>query len=351
MIKSSYNVLGIMSGTSLDGVDIAHIKFTFNEKWQYTFLECETIPYPHFWFLKLKNLVGLSKDNLEIIDQDYTAYLASVINTFVTKHQIASLDFISSHGHTALHEPEKGFTLQIGNKQILAHLTQQTVVCDFRVQDVQLGGQGAPLVPIGDKLLFSDFDYCLNLGGFANISTEDNGNRIAYDICPANIVLNHYVASLGLDFDDSGKIAASGQVNLALLKNLNSLEFYKKSHPKSLGLEWVDKFIFPRIKAFEIPIKDILRTFVAHIAIQIGHQIKNGKTLITGGGAYNSFLIEEIKTQTKAELVIPNSKLVNYKEALIFSLLGVLKQRNEVNCLASVTGAKMDHSSGRTFQP
>ncbi|OBX21937.1 MULTISPECIES: anhydro-N-acetylmuramic acid kinase [Bizionia] len=351
MIKSSYNVLGIMSGTSLDGVDIAHISFTFNKKWQYTFLECDTIPYPNSWFLKLKNLVGLSNDNLEKIDQDYTEYLASVINAFIQKHQITDLDFISSHGHTALHEPEKGVTLQIGNRKILAYLTQQTVVCDFRVQDVQLGGQGAPLVPIGDKLLFSDFDYCLNLGGFANISTEDNGQRIAFDICPANIVLNHYVASLGLEYDDSGNIAAKGKVNVALLNELNSLEFYKKTYPKSLGLEWVDKFIFPCIDAFEIQIKDILRTFVVHIAIQIGHQIKNGRTLITGGGAYNSFLIEEIKAHTNTEIVIPNAKLINFKEALIFSLLGVLKQRNEVNCLASVTGAKMDHSSGKTFQP
>ncbi len=351
MIKTSYKVLGVMSGTSLDGIDLAHIKFTFNSKWEYHFLHCETIPYPKNWFLKLKNLVGKSKKKLDDIDSDYTVYLATIINAFIEKHSITDLDFISSHGHTALHEPENGFTLQIGNKQKLAILTKQTVICDFRVQDVKLGGQGAPLVPIGDKLLFSNYNYCLNLGGFANVSRELYGKRIAFDICPANIVLNHYVSKLGLDFDDSGKIAASGNLNTSLLYELNNLKFYKKPYPKSLGLEWVEKNIFPCIDSFELSVADILRTFSAHIAEQVGSQLPYGKILVTGGGAYNVFLIEEIKKQTQGQFNIPDINLINYKEALIFSLLGVLKSRNEVNCLASVTGAKIDHSSGIIFHP
>lgn len=350
MIKSSYSVLGVMSGTSLDGVDLAHVNFTFDEEWQYSILNCETISYPTNWLLKLKNLVGLSNLELDDINDDYTQYLASIVNMFIQKHQITDLDFISSHGHTAMHEPENGVTVQIGNKQALASLTKKTVICDFRIQDVQLGGQGAPLVPVGDKLLFSNYDYCLNLGGFANVSTEIRGKRIAYDICPVNIVLNHYVESLGLNYDDSGKIAASGHVSIALLNELNQLEFYQKSYPKSLGLEWVEKYILSCINSFQLSIPDILRTFTAHIIQQIVVHIPNGQTLITGGGAYNLFLINEIKKQTYSEIIIPNTELIEFKEALIFSLLGVLKCRNEVNCLASVTGAKMDHSSGIIFQ-
>lgn len=340
-----------MSGTSLDGVDLAHITLSYNGKWHYNFLNCETIAYPADWLKKLKNLVGLSKDELDKLDGEYTQYLATVINTFIDRHKITDLDFISSHGHTALHQPNAGITVQIGNKQSLASLTQQTVICDFRVQDVLLGGQGAPLVPIGDKLLFSEYDYCLNLGGFANLSTEINGQRIAYDVCPVNIVLNHYVTSLGLDYDNAGKIAASGQVHKVLLKELNNIDFYQKTHPKSLGLEWVKTQIFPVIDAFDLSTADILRTVVQHVAIQVGSQIKMGKTLITGGGVYNLFLMAEIKKLTKAVITIPNAQLIEYKEALIFSLLGALKKRNEVNCLATVTGAKTDHSSGEIYHP
>ena len=351
MIKSSYYVLGVMSGTSLDGIDLAYVNLTLHEKWQYEFLHCETIPYPELWFKKLKNLLGLSKAELKETDRYYTQYLATTINTFISKHQITNLDFISSHGHTALHEPKKGVTVQIGNNQKLADLTKQIVVCDFRAQDVKLGGQGAPLVPMGDKLLFSKYTYCLNLGGFANVSSQKNGKRIAYDICPANIVLNHYVANLGLDFDDCGNIAASGEVNSLLLNELNNLEFYKKTNPKSLGLEWVKEHIIPCIDSYQLTIPDILRTFAVHVAEQIGVQIPNGKTLITGGGAYNLFLIKEIKKQTLSKITIPDSELVDFKEALVFSLLGVLRVRKETNILSSVTGAKKNHCSGIMFHP
>ncbi len=351
MIKSSYYVLGVMSGTSLDGVDLAYINFTFNGKWHYRFLKCETIAYSNIWLIKLKNLVELSKNNLEQVNLDYTFYLASVINEFLEKNQISDVDFISSHGHTALHQPENGITVQIGNKQELSNLTKHTVICDFRIQDVLLGGQGAPLVPIGDKLLFSEYDFCLNLGGFANMSSEIDGRRIAFDICPVNIVLNYYVASLGMDYDDAGNVAASGHINNDLLNQLNTLEFYSETYPKSLGLEWVDKYILPCINSYQLSVADILRTFIAHISIQIGRQLPSGNVLVTGGGVYNLFLIKEIKKQTLAEIIIPNPELIEFKEALIFSLLGVLKYRNEINCLASVTGAKMDHSSGITFLP
>jgi anhydro-N-acetylmuramic acid kinase len=231
-------------------------------------------------------------------------------------------------------------------------MTKQQVICDFRTQDVQLGGQGAPLVPIGDALLFSEYDYCLNLGGFANVSFKKGGERIAYDICPVNIVLNHYVKKLGLEFDDSGKIASTGKINSDLLAKLNQLEFYQKDSPKSLGLEWVQSHIFPLIDKLETDISVILRTFVEHVATQISNSIKPGTSVLsTGGGAYHTFLMGRIQELLHTEIVLPSPKLIDFKEALIFAFLGLLRTKNENNCLKTVTGASRDHSSGVVFYP
>ena len=293
-----------------------------------------------------------SLDELKAIDVDYTKYLGEVIKAFIAKHEIKNIDAVCSHGHTALHQPENKLTYQIGNLPVLAEILQQRVVCDFRVQDVEFGGQGAPLVPIGDKLLFSEYDYCLNLGGFANISMDNDDERVAYDICPVNIVLNKYAKQLGFDYDDGGKIAASGTHLLALGSLLNNLEFYKQKPPKSLGLEWVNENIFPLIESSKRRERDVLKTFSDHVASQISRALKkDAKVLVTGGGAYNSYIISKIQSNIKAKIIIPDSYLVEFKEALIFSFLGVLKLRNEVNCLKSVTGASKNHSSGRVFLP
>ncbi|XCF06173.1 anhydro-N-acetylmuramic acid kinase [Tamlana crocina] len=352
MVKNEYHVVGVMSGTSLDGIDLVEVKFYFDGLWRFEMLNSETLPYPEKWQETLATLVSCSMEELSKIDADYTEYLAGVIKTFIQKHEIENLDAVCSHGHTALHQPEKKLTLQIGNLPKLAKLLNETVVCDFRVQDVELGGQGAPLVPIGDRLLFSEFDYCLNLGGFANISTEIHEERIAYDICPVNIVLNHYVRKLNLDFDDGGKIASTGNINTSLLEELNRLQFYAENPPKSLGLEWVKKEILPVIDGYDLEIKNILRTVVEHIAIQITSEVtskKEATVLITGGGAYNQCLVDRIRSLSSQKIVIPEKKLVEFKEALIFGFLGVLKLRNEVNCLKSVTGALKNHSSGKIF--
>ena len=303
---------------------------------------------------RLKDLVALTTEELEQTDIDYTVYLSNILKEFISNHKITHIDFISSHGHTALHQPDHQCTYQIGNLPTLAQYLGKKVVCDFRVQDVELGGQGAPLVPIGDKLLFSEYEYCINLGGFANLSTENNEIRIAYDICPTNIVLNHYVNDLDREFDDKGRIAESGTINKQLLIKLNSLKFYRQAYPKSLGLEWVNEHIFPIIDSLNLRTEDILNTFTEHIAIQISNEInkkENVKVLVTGGGTYNDYLISCIKSKTKNQIVIPSRAIVEFKEALIFGLLGVLKIRKEVNCLASVTGAKYDHSSGKIFDP
>ncbi len=343
-----------MSGTSLDGIDIISVSFNFDGKWHFKIHCTETIRYPKNWIEILKRLTTLSLDELREIDKDYTLFLSTVIYGFIKKNNINDIDAVCSHGHTALHQPEKGLTYQIGNLPTIASLINQMVVCDFRIQDVQLGGQGAPLVPIGDQLLFPQYNYCLNLGGFANISAEIDNNRIAYDICPVNNVLNHYTMQLGLDYDADGKIAATGKINENLLNVLNAMHYYKQPYPKSLGYEWVRDVIIPLIDSFRLSVKDILRTFVEHIGFQISKEINskdNANVLITGGGAFNLFLIKVLQTHTHNKIVIPSKEIVEFKEALIFGFLGVLKLRNEVNCLGSVTGAQKDHSSGKIFPP
>ena len=262
------------------------------------------------------------------------------------------MDAVCSHGHTILHQPQNGFTLQIGNLPEIANHCNQTVVCDFRVQDILLGGQGAPLVPIGDRILFSEYDFCLNLGGFSNVSFEQNDTRIAFDISPVNTVLNFYANKLGFDYDNKGQIASSGKLNSDLLNELNALEYYKKQFPKSLGFEFVKETVLPLIEQYNIPIEDKLNTLIEHITFQIAVALPNkkGKLLATGGGSYNDFLIERLKFWLpQLEIIIPDKKTIEFKEALIFALLGVLKLRNEINVLASVTGAKQNHTSGVVY--
>ncbi len=351
MKKQEYFVIGVMSGTSLDGIDLAYIHFKKDKKWSYNIICSETVAYDTKWEVNLRDGVGFSEIQLESLNILYTQLLVEVINSFVKKNQLKDIDAVCSHGHTILHQPENKLTLQIGNLKELSQLINQKVVCDFRVQDVILGGQGAPLVPIGDQLLFSDYTYCVNLGGFSNISTVLNNERIAYDVCPVNIVLNHYIQKTGVSYDDKGVLASSGVVCELLLEKLNELSFYKQSHPKSLGLEWVKSIVFPLIDSYKISVKDILRTFIEHVAIQIGSVLVKEKSsvLFTGGGVYNLFLIERIVEFSNSEIAIPNPELIEYKEALIFGFLGVLKLRGEVNVLASVTGAEKNHSSGNIF--
>ncbi len=343
-----------MSGTSLDGVDLAHIKFEINNnKWSYEIYECDTISYSTEIISKLKNGINFTEAELSDLNVEYTYLLGNIISEFITKNNISNLDAVCSHGHTILHQPQNGFTLQIGNLLEIAKITKQKVVCDFRVQDVKLGGQGAPLVPIGDRILFSEYDFCLNLGGFSNISFEENNERIAFDISPVNTVLNFYANTFGLEYDNKGKISETGNLNSELFEELNQLEFYSKSFPKSLGFEFVKETVLPILESYTISTEDKMRTFTEHIAFQIGKilQSKSGKLLVSGGGVYNDFLIGRMKAYLPTiEVIIPNEKTIKFKEALIFALLGVLRLRNEINVLASVTGAKQDHCSGEIYE-
>ena len=352
MSKKEIFAIGLMSGTSLDGIDLVYVKFLKNEYSFFEIIHAETVSYTAEWKLLLQQAIHFSSDALLDLDVVYGKHLGSVLADFISNYKITEIDFIASHGHTVLHQPEEGITLQIGSGVEIAKITQQKVVSDFRTQDVKLGGQGAPLVPIGDELLFSKYDFCLNLGGFSNVSFKKESKRIAFDICPVNIVLNHYANKIGLEYDVDGIIASEGEVNRSLLEKLNTLAFYNKEAPKSLGLEWVQQEIFPLIDAIEEDVASVLRTFVAHIAIQISKIIKDSDSvLITGGGVFNSFLMQEIENYSNIKIVQASDTLINYKEALIFALLGVLKIDNQINCLKSVTGAHKNHSSGVVCLP
>lgn len=344
--------IGLMSGTSLDGVDLVYCKFSKNQKtYDFSIIDSKTYSYSDDWLARLVNAFSDDKSGLEVLDIEYGEYLGGLINRFIAEFNIDKIDLIASHGHTIFHKPDEGFTLQIGSGAVISKLTGQKVVCDFRSQDVALGGQGAPLVPIGDELLFSNYAYCLNLGGFANVSFNKNGIRKAFDICPVNIVMNHYSKRLGFDYDDKGIIASKGTVDFDLLQRLNALPFFIETGPKSLGFEFVVQDVFPLIDSFNLSEPDVLATYIAHITDQISKKIEgSGELLVTGGGVFNDFLMSELQKKCTVTIVIPSVEIVNFKEAIIFAFLGLLRDAQAVNCLKSVTGASKDHSSGEVFR-
>ena len=347
----NYNVIGVMSGTSLDGLDIVYVKFTQNESWSFKIINSKTYKYEDSITEILNEISRKSIKEIKEIDVEYSKKLAKMINEFINEFSINKIDFVSSHGHTAIHDPSNLITYQMGNLSTLSKEINQKVICDFRVQDVKLGGEGAPLVPVGEKYLFHEYDSFINLGGFANISNHKGESLIAYDICPVNIVLNNLSKKIGKDFDDKGSIASSGKLIINLYEELEKLEYYQSSPPKSLGIEWVDEYIFPLInKYFDYPTEDLLNTLSNHIANQISNNLKNlDKVLVSGGGAYNDYLIHLIRSKTDSEIVIPSKNIIEFKEALIFAFLGVLRLLNINNCYSSVTGASKDHCSGKIF--
>ncbi|MDF1574344.1 MAG: anhydro-N-acetylmuramic acid kinase [Bacteroidales bacterium] len=352
-MKKTYRVTGLMSGSSMDGVDLACCDLIWKDGlWDFRILEAETFPYPEELYCKLEQACKWSKKNIDELDLELGHHYARLLSVFHRKTGLFP-QYISSHGHTILHEPKRGITFQAGNGRIMADQTGIPVINDFRSEDVAQGGQGAPLVPLGDSLLFHEYEGCLNLGGFANISFENSrGERIAYDLCPANMALNHIAAMEGLPFDRDGEMARSGQVHKELLEKLNGLDFYSKSGPRSLGREWFLEQFLPFIRPGNLAAKDIMATVLEHIAYQISRNIHEAgikSLLITGGGTLNLMLLERLKKLTGTSLVIPEEKLIHYKEALIFALLGVLRIRGEINCLASVSGGRKDLSAGTIY--
>jgi len=349
-MAKAYKVTGLMSGSSLDGVDLACCTFIRNRgEWSFDIIASETLPYPGELITRLHNASNRSMEDIRILDDELGQYYGELINQFHSRNNLLP-DLIASHGHTILHEPGKGITVQAGNGRIMANVTGVSVVSDFRKEDVAQGGEGAPLVPVGDRLLFGEYDACLNLGGFANVSYEgEDRQRIAFDVGPANMALNWIAGLMHQDFDRDGAISRSGKVDRVLLKELNELDFYGLEPPKSLGREWFLVSFLPILKRAKLDPADLMATVSEHIAVQISgclNKLSSGSVLVTGGGAMNLALVEKIEHLLDLQMVIPDQQIIEYKEALIFALLGLLRVLGEINTLSSVTGGKSDLSAG-----
>lgn len=347
-----YKTIGIMSGTSLDGVDIAYVEFLKDEHWKFQLKQFTSVSYGNEWKNRLQNLSESSAFEFAKTHVAYGHYLGDLTSGFIKEHQL-DVNLIASHGHTIFHQPDNGFTSQIGDGSAIAAETGCPVVCDFRSMDVSKEGQGAPLVPIGDALLFGEYKARVNLGGFSNISIGGLNNLHAFDICPVNIVLNSICNQIGKDFDKGGELARKGQIIDELLVQLNRLKYFKQNPPKSLGLEWVQQEIFPLLSS-SFKEEDLLKTFVEHAAIQISSTLNKSfqekdSCLFTGGGSYNSFLMERIRELSKSEIIIPSPDIIEMKEAIIFAFLGLLRFLGEENILASYTGASNNSISGAMY--
>ncbi|MCQ2302344.1 MAG: anhydro-N-acetylmuramic acid kinase [Bacteroidales bacterium] len=344
--------IGLMSGSSLDGLDIALVRFQYDgNNYDFSILDADTLPYSDEWKQQLADAFHKQPNELDTLDKAYGKYLGEQVKQFIASRH-AKPDFVASHGHTIFHKPEQHYTLQIGDGQALANACGLTVVNDFRTEDVLKGGQGAPLVPIGDKLLFGDYDICLNIGGIANVSYDDQGKRMAYDICMANQALNYLANLEGLPYDKDGALARSGEMEITLLKKLNHDPYYGLFPPKSLGREFFETRQKDLLTGLSTA--DMLATFTEHIALQIALAVSilpKGKMLVTGGGAKNKFLIERIQARSYHQVVVPDTQIVDYKEALVFALLGLLRMEGRTNVLASVTGAPTDSCSGKIWFP
>jgi len=380
-----YKVIGLMSGSSLDGLDIAYVELQEQQStqrqgpraWGYTLLQTVTDPYPPAWRRRLAGATGLSALDYQLLHVEYGRYLGERVLSFIEAHGLHyRVQLISSHGHTTFHDPARRLTAQLGDGAAIAATTSINVVSDLRAMDVALGGQGAPIVPIGERLLLSGYEYFLNLGGIANISYGASvggagasaTHSLAFDVCPANRVLNALAELEGKAFDAGGAMAATGRVDERLLERLNALEYYGLAYPKSLANEFGTETVLPMVLQAELSTADALRTYVEHVAVQVERavailgreQLARGgdgtrpKMLVTGGGAHNNFLVARLREHlgvaaTEVEVVVPEAQLVDYKEALVMALMGVLRWREENNVLAGVTGASRDSIGGAVW--
>lgn len=347
-----------MSGTSMDGLDLAHVHLTETEsgKWDFSINASVTIPYGDKWRLRLSKLRHQNSLIFHKTDKYYGHWIGDQINEFIDANNL-EVDLIASHGHTIFHQPDNGLTVQIGDGNAIHAVTDLPVVTNFRAIDVILGGEGAPISAIADQYIFSDYEICLNIGGFANLSAKKGDGRIAYDICPANILLNRIAREFGQEYDEGGAIAERGNIDYDLLGNLNDIEYYHQKGPKTLGREWINRNFWYKVRETKISKEDKMKTLVDHIAVQIANAIEDNigegsaykKVYVTGGGAFNNTLIDHLKSHTDVEIVIPDEQTVKFKEALAFALLGILRVQNKENIFSSVTGAVRNSVSGSLY--
>ncbi|MFN3530399.1 MAG: anhydro-N-acetylmuramic acid kinase [Bacteroidia bacterium] len=350
MQTGSWRVLGLMSGTSCDGLDLCLARFCKTDLgWAYEIEKSHSSAFTPDWQERLLQAHLLSGRALMQLDADLGRHFAQEVTRFLADVACPPL-LISSHGHTVFHEPNRGLSCQIGQAAALAATLQLPVVSDFRTLDVQLGGEGAPLVPIGDALLFSKYTACLNLGGIANISMDIKGNRIAHDIAACNMVFNHFSRQLGREFDEGGQIAASGKPIPALLAQLEALPLYQQKPLPSLGREYFEQMILPILESFDASPADIMHSWSLHLSHRIGKSLialpASASVLISGGGAYNQFLCDCIAMATPLKIELAETEIIEQKEALIFGFLGLLRYLGHINVLRTVTGASRDHSAG-----
>lgn len=356
--KSCYYAIGLMSGSSLDGLDICYVRFqNYDFRFEYEIIQADCIQYTNEFRERLRNAPNLSAFEFTKLDTELGKYFGQLTNDFIQQNKIDRLDFICSHGQTIFHQPNLGFTTQIGCGAQIAAQTNCKVICDLRTSDVANAGQGAPIVPIAERYLFSEYKVFLNIGGIANIAFHEDGKIIAYDISAANTLLNYFAKQKGLDYDKDGNLARSGNIILPLLDELNDISFCKQAAPKSLGTEHIVNDWLPLFDKYENTIEDKLVTTVEHIAVQVAKAIKsenrnlNSEILITGGGALNGFLVERIQHHTNIKVEVPDVLTIQYKEALAMAFIGLLRVLEIPNCLASVTGAKKDVIGGAVYLP
>lgn len=353
MHPERFTLIGLMSGTSGDGLDIAHCHFEYRDEWSYEIVNAQTVPFPEELGSRLQESHLMSGLDLSLLDVEFGQWMGEQVSRFCIENQVKPMA-VASHGHTVFHQPAKKVSLQIGNGWALHQASGEKVITDFRMLDVQLGGQGAPLVPIGDRLLFPQVDFCINLGGISNLSMEHEGRRIAFDTSPFNLLLNPMAKKLGKPFDEGGVWAREGKTDESLLEKLNSLPFYKYFSAKSLGREDMENDFSPLIDSSRLDPKDVLSTLIEHFAIQIANVItyhaasSKPTVLLTGGGAYNTYFKERLDHHLHQNWIQIEafSDLIEFKEALIFAFLGALRLRGAINCLSSVTGASRDSSGG-----
>lgn len=354
----TFRVIGLMSGTSLDGLDVANVTFILSEKntWSFKLVHSAFYTYDEELLSRLKSAHECSSSDLVELSSELGVFYADMVNLFIKEFRLEKdqINFVASHGQTVFHQPQKGYTLQIGNGPELAINTGLSTIVDFRSKDVALDGNGAPLIPVADHLLFSNYaESFLNLGGFSNVSYKKDGRVYSFDICPVNIIINDLMRTVGEEYDAFGKYGMGGMVNESLLQQLNSLTYYTEKGPKSLGWEWVLSSVLPLLNKEE-NLQNTIRTVYEHIAFQIGetlNKIEAKSVLVTGGGAKNTFLIERIKFYTDGKVIVPDEELVDFKEAIGFAFLGLLRWENEINVWSSVTGSKRDSSSGVIIDP
>jgi anhydro-N-acetylmuramic acid kinase len=338
-----------MSGTSLDGLDVAICEFTCDPTWSGRILQFNMFDFSESLRSSLKNSMILTAEELWKLDKSWAHFAAECVSK-TSPELLLRVQLLSSHGHTVFHNPQDGYSVQIGSGAVLAAQSNLPVVCDLRSLDIAYGGQGAPLVPLVDSTLFSEYTACLNLGGFANISILPK----AWDIGVCNNLLNILAREKGVEYDAEGSIAKSGKIIGDLLQQMLSIPYHRLPPPKSLGVEWMQKELYPLLeKVADHPLEDRMRTAVEYIAISIVNDCpKAGKILVTGGGAFNRFLIQRLnELGDGVEFYLPDSEVINGKEAFAFAFLGLLRWLGKPNVLKSTTGARKESSGGAVWLP